>query len=218
MIFRGRSRTRICDDPALMVLRAPHHVDRGPWNLAPDLAEVSRPMTRRAPGLFLIVGGAIMTSLWPLFTSLHGPTSYNEERHFLGQDPLFWGAMTEGVPSLLIAAGLALLAGPLARSPACRPDRLHAPARVAGGSRGDRPSHPRDRASAALPTRGRRPGVAGVGRSGASGMGARSPGGHGRAAAPGTDARASWDPPVAPRAVVPLVAGPDASQFLFWRG
>ena len=56
-----------------------------------------------------MVGGAIMASLWPLFTSLHGPTSYNEDRHFLGQDPLFWGAMTEGVPSLLIAAGLALL-------------------------------------------------------------------------------------------------------------
>ena len=56
-----------------------------------------------------MVGGAIMASLWPLFTSLHGPTSYNEDRRFLGQDPLFWGAMMEGVPSLLIAAGLALL-------------------------------------------------------------------------------------------------------------
>ncbi len=56
-----------------------------------------------------MVGGAVMASLWPLFTSLHGPTSYNEERPFLGQDPLFWGAMMEGVPSLLIAAGLALL-------------------------------------------------------------------------------------------------------------
>ncbi len=66
-------------------------------------------MARRAPGLLLIIGGAVMASLWPLFTSLHGPTSYNEDRHFLGQDPLFWGALMEGLPSLLIAAGLALL-------------------------------------------------------------------------------------------------------------
>lgn len=68
-----------------------------------------RLMNERAPGLLLVIGGAIMALLWPLFTSLHGPTSYNEDRHFLGRDPLFWGAMTEGVPSLLIAAGLMLL-------------------------------------------------------------------------------------------------------------
>ena len=66
-------------------------------------------MTRRTPGLLIMVGGAIMAAIWPLFTSLHGPTSNNENRHFLGQDPLFWGAMMEGVPSLLIVAGLALL-------------------------------------------------------------------------------------------------------------
>lgn len=66
-------------------------------------------MNRRASGLLMMVGGAIMIALWPLFTGLHGPTSYNEDRRFLGQDPLFWGAMMEGPSSLLIAAGLALL-------------------------------------------------------------------------------------------------------------
>ena len=91
-----------------MKARTRHHA-MGGWKLAPDVTEVSRSVTRCMPGLSVMVGGAIMASLWPLFTSLHGPTSYNEERHFLGQDPLFWGAMTEGVPSLLIAAGLALL-------------------------------------------------------------------------------------------------------------
>jgi len=60
-----------------------------------------------------MLGGGIMASLWPLFTSLHGPTSRNEDRHFLGQDPLFWGAMMEGVPSLLISCGLAVLSSVL---------------------------------------------------------------------------------------------------------
>ncbi|WP_309572473.1 hypothetical protein [Deinococcus sp.] len=46
-----------------------------------------------------------MIPLWSLFTSLHGPTSVNQDGHFLGGDPLFWGSMTS-VPNLLIAAGL----------------------------------------------------------------------------------------------------------------
>lgn len=48
-----------------------------------------------------------MIALWPVYTTLHGPTSFNEDGHLLGMDPLFWGSMMEGPSSLLIAAGLA---------------------------------------------------------------------------------------------------------------
>jgi len=32
------------------------------------------------PGLALIAGGVIHVALWPIFTTLHGPTSFNEDR------------------------------------------------------------------------------------------------------------------------------------------
>lgn len=58
------------------------------------------------PSRFLIIlGGTLMIPLWSLFTSLHGPTSVNQDGHFLGRDPLFWGSMTSA-PNLMIAAGL----------------------------------------------------------------------------------------------------------------
>lgn len=63
-------------------------------------------VARRIPSLLLIVGGALKISLWILFISLHGPTSYNEERTFIGGDPLIWGAIMSAVPSLFVAAGL----------------------------------------------------------------------------------------------------------------
>jgi hypothetical protein len=47
-----------------------------------------------------------MAALFPVFTVLHGPTSYNEEGRWLGVDGVGWGALMNGVPSLLIAAGL----------------------------------------------------------------------------------------------------------------
>jgi len=69
-------------------------------------------MTRRWPWWFVVAGGVIMASLWPVYISLHGPTSFDMNRRFLGQATSFWGAMLEGPPSLLIAAGLlALLPG-----------------------------------------------------------------------------------------------------------
>lgn len=55
----------------------------------------------------MIAGGVLLIALWPLFTTLHGPTSFNEDGHLLGMDSLFWGAMMEGPSSLLIALGLA---------------------------------------------------------------------------------------------------------------
>lgn len=48
-----------------------------------------------------------MIALWPVFTTLHGPTSFYEEGHLLGMEGLFWGAMMEGPSSLLMALGLA---------------------------------------------------------------------------------------------------------------
>jgi hypothetical protein len=61
------------------------------------------------------IGGALMVMLWLIFTSLHGPTSFNADGRLLGRDPLFWGSLMSGVPSLSIALGLALLSPLLAR-------------------------------------------------------------------------------------------------------
>lgn len=60
----------------------------------------------RWPALMIIAGGAMMAALFPVFTVLHGPTSYYERGQWLGIDGLAWGALMNGVPSLLIAAGL----------------------------------------------------------------------------------------------------------------
>ena len=56
--------------------------------------------------LAIILGGLLMAALWLLFTSLHGPTSFNQDRRFLGQDPLFWGMMMSAPANLLISLGL----------------------------------------------------------------------------------------------------------------
>lgn len=54
----------------------------------------------------MIAGGALMIALWPIYTTLHGPTSVNERGELLGGGPEFWGAMMEGPSLLLMAAGL----------------------------------------------------------------------------------------------------------------
>ncbi len=50
-----------------------------------------------------------MAALWLVFTTVHGPTSFNEDRPFLGANMHFWGMLLGVVPHLLIAAGLATL-------------------------------------------------------------------------------------------------------------
>ena len=58
------------------------------------------------PNVVMIVGGLLMAVLWPLYISLHGPTSYSLNGHWLGQGPEFWGSIMEGPACLLIALGL----------------------------------------------------------------------------------------------------------------
>ena len=60
---------------------------------------------RSWPNLALIVGGLLMTPMWVRFTTLHGPTSFNEDGHWLGQSAIFWGGMM-GFASLLIVIGI----------------------------------------------------------------------------------------------------------------
>jgi len=68
-----------------------------------------RPMVdqrMRLSGLAMIAGGAVMIAIWPIFTTLHGPTSVNEGNELLGFGPELWSAMMEGPSLLLMAAGL----------------------------------------------------------------------------------------------------------------
>ncbi len=60
----------------------------------------------RWPDVAMIVGGVVMILVWPIFTTLHGPTSVNEGGELLGLDPEFWSAMMEGPSLLLMGAGL----------------------------------------------------------------------------------------------------------------
>ncbi len=54
----------------------------------------------------IVAGGVLKIPLWVLFISLHGPTSDNLDSRFAGGDPLLWGAIMSGVPSILVALGL----------------------------------------------------------------------------------------------------------------
>ena len=54
----------------------------------------------------MISGGALNMGLWPIYTSLHGPTSVDEQGELLGRGTEFWGSMMEGPSGLLIALGL----------------------------------------------------------------------------------------------------------------
>lgn len=64
----------------------------------------------------LIAAGAAAGGLWLVFTTSHGPTSYNEDRAILGIGMHGWGMLLGVVPNALLLAGLvglraSLLAG-----------------------------------------------------------------------------------------------------------
>lgn len=50
-------------------------------------------------------GGFLNVVAWPIFTNLHGPTSFNRDDELLGLDSLQWGAVMEGPSGLLGALG-----------------------------------------------------------------------------------------------------------------
>ncbi len=56
-----------------------------------------------------------MATLWIVFTMVHGPTSFNENRDVLGRSTHFWGSLLGGPPNLLVALGLILLYSHLTR-------------------------------------------------------------------------------------------------------
>lgn len=58
------------------------------------------------PSTAFILGGVLMAVLWPLYITLHGPTSYDQDGRFLGGGPLFWGMMMSAPASILYSLGL----------------------------------------------------------------------------------------------------------------
>lgn len=76
--------------------------------------------TRQIASWAIVAGGLLMAGLWLVYTSLHGPTSFQEDRVFLGRGVHFWGMLLGVVPNILIATGLIACRGQL------RPSRLAA--------------------------------------------------------------------------------------------
>src|SRR5687768_9123118 len=63
----------------------------------------------RAPlagGALLAAGGIVAVPLWLVFTSVHGPTSFNENNVTLGLDMHAWGLLLGVIPNALVASGL----------------------------------------------------------------------------------------------------------------
>lgn len=54
----------------------------------------------------LVAGGLIAVPLWLVFTSVHGPTSFNENNVTLGLDMHAWGLLLGVIPNVLVAGGL----------------------------------------------------------------------------------------------------------------
>jgi hypothetical protein len=69
----------------------------------------------RWASLAFAAGGLLMAVLWILYTSVHGPTSFDQTRALLGRSTLFWSLLLSIPPSLLVALGLIILYPGLAR-------------------------------------------------------------------------------------------------------
>ena len=63
----------------------------------------------RWASLAFVAGGLLMAVLWIVLTTVHGPTSYNQDRAVLGRTLFFWGTLLSAPPNLLVALGLVLL-------------------------------------------------------------------------------------------------------------
>jgi hypothetical protein len=80
--------------------------------LAPMTTDVGIVMSERRlreeriGGVLLVAGGIVAVPLWLVFTSVHGPTSFNENNITLGLDMHAWGLMLGVIPNALVAAGL----------------------------------------------------------------------------------------------------------------
>lgn len=59
--------------------------------------------------LAIVAGGVLMVVLWTIFTNMHGPTSFDENRFVLDRGTLFWGRWLGGLPNLFVALGLLTL-------------------------------------------------------------------------------------------------------------
>ena len=63
----------------------------------------------RWASLAFVTGGLLMVVLWIVYTTVHGPTSFDQVRSVLGRTTLFWGMLLSAPPNLLFALGLVLL-------------------------------------------------------------------------------------------------------------
>jgi len=70
----------------------------------------------RWASLAIVAGGLLMPVLWIVYTTVHGPTSFNREWFVLGRSSHFWGRLLGGPPNLLVALGLISLYPLLAHS------------------------------------------------------------------------------------------------------
>ncbi len=66
--------------------------------------------------LSVAAGGLLMVVFWLIYTTVHGPTSFDQTRAVLGRTTLFWSLLLSIPPSLLVTLGLIVLYPRLAGS------------------------------------------------------------------------------------------------------
>ena len=63
----------------------------------------------RSASLAFMAGGLLMAVLWLVYTTVHGPTSFDQTGVVLGRSTLFWSLLLSVPPSLSVAQGLVVL-------------------------------------------------------------------------------------------------------------
>jgi hypothetical protein len=71
-----------------------------------NVESLDRPRAERVGGLLIMAGGLVAIPPWLVFTSVHGPTSFNENNVTLGLDMHAWGLVLGVIPNALVAGGL----------------------------------------------------------------------------------------------------------------